>query len=122
MPVVLGLALGLTVLATPAAEAHLFHKMYEPPETQMTRDTRLLQLLLDDPDERFELARRVWEGAERVRLKPGGFRRWLVRPNEPGMVLATWFLGASYRDILAFLILFAILVFRPGGLMGARAT
>jgi branched-subunit amino acid ABC-type transport system permease component len=35
---------------------------------------------------------------------------------------ATWFLGASYRDILAFLILFAILVFRPGGLLGARTT
>jgi branched-chain amino acid transport system permease protein len=35
---------------------------------------------------------------------------------------ATWFLGASYRDILAFLILFAILVFRPGGLVGARTT
>jgi branched-subunit amino acid ABC-type transport system permease component len=35
---------------------------------------------------------------------------------------ATWFLGASYRDILAFLILFAILVFRPGGLLGARAS
>ena len=35
---------------------------------------------------------------------------------------ATWFLGASYRDILAFLILFAILVFRPGGLLGTRTT
>lgn len=33
---------------------------------------------------------------------------------------ATWFLGASYRDILAFLILFAVLVFRPSGLLGAR--
>jgi branched-subunit amino acid ABC-type transport system permease component len=31
---------------------------------------------------------------------------------------ATWFLGASYRDILAFLILFLILVFRPSGLLG----
>ena len=81
-----GVVLGLTVLSTTDAGAHLFHKMYEPPETQMTRDTRLLQLLLDDPSERFELARRVWEGTERVRLKPGGFRRWLVRPNEPGMV------------------------------------
>jgi hypothetical protein len=79
-------ALVLAVSAPPEAGAHLFHKMYEPPETQMTRDTRLLQLLLDDPSERFELARRVWEGTERVRLKPGGFRRWLVRPNEPGMV------------------------------------
>jgi hypothetical protein len=79
-------ALALAAWAPPEASAHLFHKMYEPPETQMTRDTRLIQLLLDDPRERFELARRVWEGTERVRLKPGGFRRWLVRPNEPGMV------------------------------------
>jgi len=76
----------LTLAAPAAANAHLFHKMYEPPETQMTRDTRLLQLLLDDPSERFELAHRVWDGTERVRLKPGGFRKWLVRPNEPGMV------------------------------------
>jgi branched-subunit amino acid ABC-type transport system permease component len=35
---------------------------------------------------------------------------------------ATWFLGATYRDILAFLILFAILVFKPSGLLGARTT
>jgi branched-chain amino acid transport system permease protein len=35
---------------------------------------------------------------------------------------ATWFLGATYRDILAFLILFATLVFRPSGLLGTRAT
>jgi hypothetical protein len=80
------LVVSLALAAPVGADAHLFHKMYEPPETQMTRDTRLLQLLLDDPAERFELARRVWEGTERVRLKPGGFRRWLVRPNEPGMV------------------------------------
>ncbi|MGH7326033.1 MAG: branched-chain amino acid ABC transporter permease [Candidatus Rokuibacteriota bacterium] len=33
---------------------------------------------------------------------------------------ATWFLGATYRDMLAFLILFAILVFKPSGLVGAR--
>lgn len=80
------LTIGLAMLVPAGAGAHLFHKAYEPPETQMTRDTRLLQLLLDDPSERFDLARRVWEGTERVRLKPGGFRRWLVRPNEPGMV------------------------------------
>jgi hypothetical protein len=83
--VVLG-TLGLAVLAPPDAAGHLFHKTYEPPETQLSRDTRLLQLLLDDPSERFDLARRVWDGTTRVRLKPGGFRRWLVRPNEPGMV------------------------------------
>jgi branched-chain amino acid transport system permease protein len=35
---------------------------------------------------------------------------------------ATWVLGATYRDILAFLILFAILVFRPSGLLGPRTT
>ena len=33
-----------------------------------------------------------------------------------------WFLGTSYRDILAFLLLFAILVVRPAGLAGARAA
>lgn len=76
----------LALAAPPEAGAHLFHKLYEPPETQMTRDTRLLQLLLDDPSERFDLAQRVWDGSERVRLRPGGFRRWLVRPNEPGLV------------------------------------
>ena len=84
--VLIVVGLGLSALVPPEAGAHLFHKMYEPPETQMTRDTRLLQLLVDDPSERFDLARRVWEGSERVRLKAGGFRRWLVRPNEPGMV------------------------------------
>src|SRR5262245_12346291 len=73
-------------LAPLPAGAHLFHKLWEPPETQLTRDTRTLQLLLDDPAERFELARQVYEGETRVRLKPGGFRRWLIRPNEPGMV------------------------------------
>lgn len=35
---------------------------------------------------------------------------------------ATWFLGATYRDILAFGILFLVLVLRPQGLMGARST
>jgi branched-chain amino acid transport system permease protein len=34
---------------------------------------------------------------------------------------ATWFLGATYRDMLAFLILFAVLVLKPSGLLGARA-
>ena len=71
--------------ASPAG-AHLFHKGWEPPETQLTRDTRTLQILLDDPEDRFALARAVWDGSARVRHKPGGFRRWLVRPNEPGLV------------------------------------
>jgi hypothetical protein len=79
-------ALMVVALAPSDAAAHLFHKMYEPPENQMTRDTRLLQLVLDDPAERFDLARQVWEGTTRVRVKPGGFRKWLVRPSEPGMV------------------------------------
>jgi branched-chain amino acid transport system permease protein len=35
---------------------------------------------------------------------------------------ATWFLGATYRDILAFAILFLILVFRPQGLLGVKPT
>jgi hypothetical protein len=78
----------LVPLALGAAQAgaHLFHKGWTPPETQLTRDTRVVQLLVDDPAERFELAREVYEGRARVRLKPGGFRRWLVRPSEPGMV------------------------------------
>jgi len=76
----------LAALAPSDAGAHLFHKTYEPPENQMTRDTRLLQLVLDDPAERFDLARQVWAGTTRVRVKPGGFRKWLVRPSEPGMV------------------------------------
>ncbi len=33
---------------------------------------------------------------------------------------AVWFLGSSYRDILAFSILFLILMVRPGGLLGSR--
>jgi hypothetical protein len=81
----LGLALPLLALVPDIGAAHLFHKMYEPPETQLTRDTRVLQLLLDDP-ERFELARQVYQGRTRVRLKPGGFRKQLTRPSEPGMV------------------------------------
>jgi branched-subunit amino acid ABC-type transport system permease component len=35
---------------------------------------------------------------------------------------AMWFLGATYRDIVAFGILFVILVVRPTGLLGARAA
>ena len=78
-------AVSALTAASPAT-AHLFHKGWEPPETQLTRDTRTLRLLLADPEDRFGLAQAVWEGTTRVRYKPGGFRRWLVRPNEPGMV------------------------------------
>ena len=36
----------VAALSPSDAAGHLFHKMYEPPENQMTRDTRLLQLVL----------------------------------------------------------------------------
>jgi hypothetical protein len=65
--------------------AHLFHQSWAPPENQLTKDTRILQRLVDDPAGSFTLAREVYEGRTRVRVK-SGFRRWLVRPNEPGMV------------------------------------
>ncbi|MGH7326029.1 MAG: hypothetical protein ACREJ9_15490 [Candidatus Rokuibacteriota bacterium] len=85
-----GIAAALVAAALPLgadeAGAHLFHKVWEPPETQLTRDTRVLQLVVDDPAGRFDLAREVYEGRTRVRLKPGGFRRWLVRSSEPGLV------------------------------------
>jgi branched-chain amino acid transport system permease protein len=35
---------------------------------------------------------------------------------------ALWFLGIGYRDIFAYLLLFAFLVLRPSGLMGKVAT
>jgi len=35
---------------------------------------------------------------------------------------AVWFLGSSYRDILAFAILFLVLIVRPGGLLGTRTA
>lgn len=81
-------ALGIAtlVVAPGSGSAHLFHKVYEPPENQLTKDARLLHLLIDDPTDRFELARQVYEGETRIRIKPGGFRKWLKRSNEPGMV------------------------------------
>jgi hypothetical protein len=69
-----------------AAAAHLFHAISEPPENQLTRDYVTLVRLVDFPHERFDLARAVYLGRERVRVKPGGFRSWLRRPAEPGMV------------------------------------
>jgi hypothetical protein len=75
------------VLATPAvADAHLFHDVYEPPDNQLTRDYLLVVKLIDYPYEKFEAALRTYRGEERVRFKPGGFRTWLRRPSEPGMV------------------------------------
>jgi hypothetical protein len=73
--------------AIPAVgHAHLFHAISEPPENQLTRDYATLVRLVDFPHERFDLAREVYGGRERVRVKPGGFRSWLRRPAEPGMV------------------------------------
>ena len=34
-------------------------------------------------------------------------------------IQAAWFLGAEYRDLVAYLILFAFLIFRPGGMFGS---
>ena len=31
-----------------------------------------------------------------------------------------WYLGNAYKDLSAYILLFAILVLRPGGLMGRR--
>jgi branched-subunit amino acid ABC-type transport system permease component len=33
-------------------------------------------------------------------------------------IQAGWFLGAEYRELVAYLLLFAFLIFRPGGLFG----
>lgn len=85
-PLLVALAVSALGAAPPPADAHLFHQVYEPPENQLTKDARLLHLLVDDPTDRFELARAVYEGRTRVRIKPGGFRKWLTRPLEPGMV------------------------------------
>jgi hypothetical protein len=74
------------ILLSSQADAHLFHRVYAPPETQLTRDTRVLQLLLDDPTERFELARRVYTGQTRVGSRRRDARTWLTRPAEPGRV------------------------------------
>ncbi len=76
---------GLT-LQPAGAEAHLFHRVAAPPETRITRDARVLQLLLDDPTERFELARAVYAGDARVGPTRGGVRTWLTRSAEPGRV------------------------------------
>lgn len=80
------LVLALLVMAPAVVDAHLFHNVYEPPDTQLTRDYLLLVKLIDYPYAKFEVALRTYRGEERVRLKPGGFRTWLRRPSEPGMV------------------------------------
>ena len=82
-----GVAMWLPVALLPAAaEAHLFHQVFEPRDNQLTRDYLILLRLIDYPYEKFELAAAVYRGEQRVRLKPGGVRSWLKRPIEPGMV------------------------------------
>ena len=81
-----GIAVGLLYFVPGQARAHLFHKFYEPPENQLTLDYRVVHVLLEQPDVRFEVVRSVYNGETRLRLKPGGFRRWLKRPAEPGLV------------------------------------
>lgn len=79
---------GAAVLVFPpgSADAHVFHQIFEPRDTQLTKDYALLVRLIDYPNEKFELAEEVYRGEQRVRLKPGGVRTWLRRPLEPGMV------------------------------------
>jgi hypothetical protein len=79
-------AFALALFPFAAAEAHLFHKVFEVPDNQLTKDYWVLVQLVEVPNERFDLAAEVYRGGERVRLKPGGFRKWLKRPIEPGMV------------------------------------
>jgi len=83
--VLVGLGLA-TTLGPVAGEAHLFHSVYAPRDNQLTRDYLVLVQLAEYPYERFDVAAAVYRGAERVRLKPGGFRTWLRRPLEPGLV------------------------------------
>jgi len=80
------LVLALLVMAPAVVHAHLFHDVYEPPDNQLTRDYLLLVKLIDYPYAKFDVALRTYRGEERLRLKPGGFRTWLRRPSEPGMV------------------------------------
>ncbi|MBI3327954.1 MAG: hypothetical protein HYZ81_14790 [Nitrospinae bacterium] len=79
-------ALSLVLFPLAVAEAHLFHKVFEVPDNQLTKDYWVLVQLIEFPNERFDLAAEVYRGEVRVRLKPGGFRKWLKRPIEPGMV------------------------------------
>jgi len=79
-------ALLIFVLLAGLADAHVFHQIFEPRDTQLTKDYLVLLRLIDYPNEKFELAEEVYGGEQRVRLKPGGFRTWLRRPLEPGMV------------------------------------
>ena len=75
----------LAVLLAPA-EGHLFHQIFEVRDNQLTKDYLVVVRLVDYPYEKFDLADDVYRGEQRVRLKPGGFRTWLRRSMEPGMV------------------------------------
>lgn len=75
----------LAVLVAPA-EGHLFHQIFEVRDNQLTKDYLVVVRLVDYPYEKFDLAEDVYRGEQRVRLKPGGFRTWLRRSMEPGMV------------------------------------
>lgn len=79
-------AFSLVLFPCAAVEAHLFHKVFEVPDNQLTKDYWVVVQLIEFPNERFDLAAAVYGGEARVRLKPGGFRKWLKRPIEPGMV------------------------------------
>lgn len=88
-PIKLVLATAVVLLAAvlPApAEGHLFHQVFEVRDNQLTKDYLVVVRLVDFPYATFDLAEDVYRGEQRVRLKPGGFRTWLRRPLEPGMV------------------------------------
>src|SRR2546426_880386 len=82
----LAMALPFLVVFPAAAEAHLFHTVFEFRDNQLTKDSLLVLRLVEFPDENFAMAEAVYLGEQRLRLKPGGFRTWLRRPLEPGMV------------------------------------
>lgn len=98
----IALALFLLLAVVPAtADAHLFHDVYEVPDNQLTRDYLVLVKLIEYPYERFDVAARTYRGEERVRLKPGGFRGWLRRPVEPGLVFKADYQLARWSGTLA---------------------
>ena len=82
----LAMALPFLVVFPAVAEAHLFHTVFELRDNQLTKDSLLVLRLVEFPDENFAMAEAVYLGEQRLRLKPGGFRTWLRRPLEPGMV------------------------------------
>lgn len=66
-------------LGTPDAAAHLFHfQNVSLKETQVSADYQLLVRLIDLGANRFDLAREVYQGRLRERIR---------RPSEPGLVV-----------------------------------